>query len=304
MTFCFELNRNEIHPKVSWGKFWMAAGMNNAECSWVGPHLVTKTIVFPRLVSSVEKGRTTKQERSHLKGKSQLKTLKQNKNLCLPLQKLMKTGPQICKQLESHSKTLSKTNVLWGKEELFLLWESLSILVASELFVFSGTFCCLWFTFCSFLVSCVSFTGTVCKYLALSQWIIFDVGEMSTLGCVHVYIALQKGSSSHHKPAFFPKMGCSTDLQPSPQADLDQALFNGPKRQNSEFSLTQVPICLSITAVTIYLLGLNLTATQCSNFLHVPLDVLLYYCLQSAEARFCICGKACWEMSPLWPHLF
>lgn len=161
MTFCFELNRNEIHPKVSWGKFWMAAGMNNAECSWVGPHLVTKTIVFPRLVSSVEKGRTTKQERSHLKGKSQLKTLKQNKKLCLPLQKLMKTGPQICKQLKSHSKTLSKTNVLWGKEELFLLWESLSILVASELFVFSETFCCLWFTFCSFLVSCVSFTGTV-----------------------------------------------------------------------------------------------------------------------------------------------
>lgn len=93
MTFCFELNRNEIHPKVSWGKFWMAAGMNNAECSWVGPHLVTKTIVFPRLVSSVEKGRTTKQERSHLKGKSQLKTLKQNKKTMSPTSEINENRP-------------------------------------------------------------------------------------------------------------------------------------------------------------------------------------------------------------------
>lgn len=183
-----------------------------------------------------------------------------------------------------------------GKVCLFLwLLNFLSSLGLSA--VFGSLFAASW---CPVSLSLEQY---LCKYLALSQWIIFDVGEMSTLGCAHVYIALQKGSSSHHKPAFFPRMGCSTDLQPSPQADLDQALFNRPKRQNSEFSLTQVPIYLSITAVTIYLLGLNLTASQCSNFLHVPLDVLLYYCLQSAEARFCICGKACWEMSPLWPRL-
>lgn len=69
------------------------------------------------------------------------------------------------------------------------------------------------------------------------------------------------------------------------------------------FNRTQVPICLLVTTVAVHLLWLSLTATQCGNFLHVPLDVLLYYCLQSAEARFCICGRACWEMSPLWPHL-
>lgn len=54
-AFCFELNRNEIHPEESWGKFWMRASMNNAECRWVGPHLVTKTILFPRLAISAEK---------------------------------------------------------------------------------------------------------------------------------------------------------------------------------------------------------------------------------------------------------
>lgn len=54
-AFCFELNRNEIHPEESWGEFWMRASVNNAECRWVGPHLDTKTILFPRLVSSAGK---------------------------------------------------------------------------------------------------------------------------------------------------------------------------------------------------------------------------------------------------------
>lgn len=47
---------------------------------------------------------------------------------------------------------INKTSVLWGKEELFPLWENLSVPVACELFIFSGTFCCPWFTFFSFLV--------------------------------------------------------------------------------------------------------------------------------------------------------
>ena len=48
-AFCFQLNRNEIHPEESREKFWTRPRVNNAECRWVGPHLVTKTIPFPRL---------------------------------------------------------------------------------------------------------------------------------------------------------------------------------------------------------------------------------------------------------------
>lgn len=45
---------------------------------------------------------------------------------------------------------INKTSVLWGKEELFPLWESLSVPVACELFIFCGT---LW----DFLLSLVHF---------------------------------------------------------------------------------------------------------------------------------------------------
>lgn len=48
---------------------------------------------------------------------------------------------------------------------------------------------------------------------------------------------------------------------------------------------------------------LSLAASQCCNFLHITLDLLFYYCLQNAESGFCMCGKSCWERSPLWLHL-
>lgn len=77
-----------------------------------------------------------------------------------------------------------------------------------------------------------------------------------------------------------------------------------PGRQKDapgNFNLTQVPIRLLVTAVDIWL---SLTTSQRCNSLHIPLDLLLYYCLQNAESRFCICGKSCWELSPFWPHVF
>lgn len=172
------------------------------------------------------------------------------------------------------------------------------------------TFCLLW----DFLLSLVHFLQLL-GVLCLFHWNSMQILSFKSVNhlwcrrdeyvglcsCLHCYAEreiqplqtsfLPQNGLFHWPPALSPSWSGSSLIQRA-------------KRQNSEFSLTQVPICLSITAVTIYLLGLNLTATQCSNFLHVPLDVLLYYCLQSAEARFCICGKACWEMSPLWPHLF
>lgn len=120
-------------------------------------------------------------------------------------------------EITQQNPQISKTNVLWGKKELFLLWESLSVLVASELFIFSGTFLLSLVHFFQLLgVLCLLLEKHLCKCLALSQWIIFDVGEMSMLGCVCVYIALQKGSSSQQKPAgwvhastFLPQNGLS-----------------------------------------------------------------------------------------------
>lgn len=73
-AFCLDLNRNEIHPEESWGKFGTRASVNNAECRWVRPHLVTKTILFPRLVSSAEKSDI--QVRSNLKGNKTVGDLK------------------------------------------------------------------------------------------------------------------------------------------------------------------------------------------------------------------------------------
>jgi len=48
---------------------------------------------------------------------------------------------------------INKTSVLWGKGELFPLWESLSVPAAHELFIFSATLCCPGFPCCSFAVS-------------------------------------------------------------------------------------------------------------------------------------------------------
>lgn len=69
-----------------------------------------------------------------------------------------------------------------------------------------------------------------------------------------------------------------------------------------DFSLTQVSISLQLTTVPVCLQWLSLPAFQHCNFLHIPLDLPLYCCLQNTESRFCICGKSCWELSPLWPH--
>lgn len=215
-------------------------------------------------------------------------------------------------EITQQNPQISKTNVLWGKEELFFLWESLSFLwllnFSSSLglsAVFGSLFAASW---CP-----VSFAGEV-----FMQMLSFK--SVNHLWClrdeyVGLFLCLHCSAERELQPTQTGWMGTCINLStpewavPLTSGPLLELIWIKPYSTHQggktvNFNLTQVPICLSITAVAIYLLWLSLTATQCGNFLHVPLDVLLYYCLQSAEARFCICRRACWEMSPLWSHLF
>lgn len=75
---------------------------------------------------------------------------------------------------------------------------------------------------------------------------------------------------------------------------MQQLILTWLKSQLGSFWLLFLSVCLQWQ---------SLTASQRCNFLHIPLDLLLYYCLQNTESRFCIRGKSCRELSPLWPPL-
>lgn len=77
----------------------------------------------------------------------------------------------------------------------------------------------------------------------------------------------------------------------------------GSKMQQFIFSLTQVSISVELTTVPVCLSAMTeLPSLSTLQFPSPPLDLPLYCCLQNAESRFCICGKSCWELSPLRPH--
>lgn len=177
----------------------------------------------------------------------------------------------------------------------------------------------------------------LCKHSALNKWIIlFDVGEVSALGCARVYAALLNRSArgqesaqevckcAHPASTILTLKGAlpptSTAVAWSHQdtfhlvtatswvwsqswcgsnciqqaKKMQQLILTWLKSQLGFWWLLFPSVCLR---------WLSLTASQRCNFLHIPLDLLLYYCLQNSESRFCICGKSCWELSPLWPHV-
>lgn len=181
---------------------------------------------------------------------------------------------------------INKTSVLWGKEELFPLWESLSVPVACELLIFSGTFCCPWFTFCSFLVSCTSFPGAQRSVYASAQLCINESSylmlmrlplgvfmlvcwtgapaDRSQLGrCVSVLTPNQP-LCPQKEPSHWPLLVWPEATKtPSPCDNHIPSLIPGlvwiklypmgQKGTTINFNLFQVPISLLVTAVPVCL---------------------------------------------------
>lgn len=215
---------------------------------------------------------------------------------------------------------INKTSVLWGKEELLPLWESLSVPVACELLIFSGIFCCPWFTFCSFLVSCTSFPRDQRSVYASAQlWInesfylmlvrlqlgvfmpVCWMGtpvDRSQLGrCVSVLTPNQpfcpQKELSHWPPLLWPE-GTKT---PSPCDNHIPSLIPelvwiklypmSQKCTTVNFNLTQVTVSLLVTAVPVCLSAMtephSLPALQFPSHLFGSSPLLFVYKMPSLD---------------------